>query len=173
MTSTAIDISGLNALRDQVTEFRNQMKEQAKIIVKEGSAAIFEEYGDIVHSFGWTQYAPYFNDGDPCEFSVHECAVIAQVDVDENEDPDYLHEWNYDGSPSFQRYTGRSKIGGNAYNADKVQPADPRYVAALEACKTVHSIFYQDETLAKDIFGDDGRVIFTADGVEVEEYDHE
>ena len=35
---------------------------------------LFEELfakSKLIDSFGWTQYTPYFNDGDTCEFGVH------------------------------------------------------------------------------------------------------
>jgi hypothetical protein len=31
---------------------------------------VFDKYS-TVESVGWPQYTPYFNDGDPCHFSVH------------------------------------------------------------------------------------------------------
>lgn len=37
---------------------------------QEASAALFDAHPEI-QSFGWTQYTPYFNDGDPCEFSAN------------------------------------------------------------------------------------------------------
>lgn len=42
-------------------------------------------------AFGWSQYTPYFNDGDPCVFSVH--GVWIQTTEDRQEDSeDYAEE---------------------------------------------------------------------------------
>ena len=34
-----------------------------------------------IHDFGWTQYTPYFNDGDPCVFDANGFWVRTQADV--------------------------------------------------------------------------------------------
>lgn len=163
----------LTAMRAEVDALRTQMREKAKQVVKEGTESIFEQYGDILHSFGWTQYTPYFNDGDPCVFSMGELALIAKVDL-EGKDPDLaedlLRDWSYEGSPAFSPY-GFEKASKVTSTYGDGRKGDPRYDACLGACKQVYEAL--DNATAEDIFGDHVRVVFTADGVEVEDYDHE
>jgi hypothetical protein len=40
---------------------------------------------DTIHSFGWRQYTPYFNDGDACVFRVGEVWVRTTADVERPE----------------------------------------------------------------------------------------
>ncbi|MGW2713699.1 hypothetical protein ACWC4J_32700, partial [Streptomyces sp. NPDC001356] len=56
--------------------------------------------------FGWTQYTPYFNDGDVCEFGVNELWVrtTEEIDTEECEYDSYdLELW---GHPSLGRKRG-------------------------------------------------------------------
>ncbi len=154
----------LSELRAQVEKARNEMKEAAQNVVKDGTKEIFNTYGDIIHSFGWRQYTPYFNDGDSCEFSMHELFVIAHADLDEYEDHG---DWVYEGSPSFMSYSYGSEV--SRITGDQ---ADDRYIEAKQACESIYSALATGD-LAKDVFGDHVKVIFTPEGVDVEDYQHE
>lgn len=46
------------------------MKEEAQNHLKESSKEVFKKFPDL-KSFAWTQYTPYFNDGDVCVFEVY------------------------------------------------------------------------------------------------------
>lgn len=53
------------------------------------------------YALGWTQYAPYFNDGDACVFSVHEPFLKRddrESDEDDGEDEDGAEEANNEGA---------------------------------------------------------------------------
>lgn len=65
--------SKLTNLTNLIETFNAQKKvvqDQAKSLFLEASKELFDEFPELV-SFGWEQYAPYFNDGDPCHFSVY------------------------------------------------------------------------------------------------------
>lgn len=190
MTNNALD--RLNTLGAEVKRMQEEMREAAQEAVKDGTQAIFAEYGDLIEQFGWTQYTPYFNDGEPCEFSMGELSIIAKVDMEELEarsgpfDDDWSrrsairdNEWHYGGSSAFGGYgegTNRSdKIIGHSWNnSEKPNPDfDERYSAAKDAIQTVYNILSQNDKLARDIFDDHVEVIFTSEGVDVEEYDHD
>lgn len=61
-----------------------------------------------ITAFGWQQYIPGFNDGDPCVFQT--CGLYAKVVVpedEEEEDEDYGHEgWDRDGGSNYERHIG-------------------------------------------------------------------
>lgn len=52
-------------------EINNTAKANFNKMVQE----LFIKYPEL-NSFSWTQYTPYFNDGEPCEFGVHEVDEI-------------------------------------------------------------------------------------------------
>lgn len=159
----------LTSLRAEVEAARTQMKQAAQQLVDDGAKQIFAQFGDIVHSFGWTQYTPYFNDGDPCEFGMGELYIIAHEDLeqlDEDEVYDLEREWIWEGgSPAFSRYGDNSKVG-------KYGSPQEHYVEASQAIETIYNALSPDD-LAKDVFGDHVQVTFTPDGTNVEEYEHE
>lgn len=153
---------------------REEMKIAAKGAVHDGAMEIFTEYGDILDSFGWRQYTPYFNDGDPCVFGVWDLAIIAKDDLadvlkeyGEDAVEDHRSDWAYEGSPRFSSYSSDSKV------SDRYGTIDPRFVECQKACEAVYAAATLDESIAKDIFGDHVTVTFTAKGVEVEEYYHD
>jgi hypothetical protein len=180
-------LARLRELGDQVTAMREQMRAAAKEALADGTKAIFAEYGDLIHQFGWIQYTPFFADGDPCEFGMHELNVIAKEDLAplreeyeiDPEDEGYElynamreQEWTYGGSPAFGYGGKSSKTVGYP---EKPNPNyDERYAAAYDACMTIYEICAADgQQIALDTFGDHCEVIFTPEGVDVQEYEHE
>jgi hypothetical protein len=64
-TITALGLLAQRALiNDQIADV------DLKPVMTAGLAPIFEEYPQL-KTIGWKQYAPSFNDGDPCYFTVH------------------------------------------------------------------------------------------------------
>jgi|694.fasta_scaffold34679_11 hypothetical protein len=51
-------------------EHKKMMSENAKNIFSDISKGIFEKNPSL-NSFAWSQYTPYFNDGESCTFSVN------------------------------------------------------------------------------------------------------
>lgn len=74
-------------LQERINDLNNQMKEKSKVLMKEEFAVFFEKYDGVVANLFWTQYSPYFNDGEACEFGVHDVWLTLQSDID-NEDYD-------------------------------------------------------------------------------------
>lgn len=163
----SIDLSELEALQQQVVDARNQMREKAKQLVSDGTKVIFEEYGDIVESFGWTQYTPYFNDGDECVFGVGELKIMA-AEAEDDDREDYRYG---ETTRAFSSYSEASRIKPSY--GEPGENYDQRYQDAYEAIHAIYNVFSIDQSIAKDIFGDHVEVVFGPDGVEVEDYSHE
>jgi hypothetical protein len=53
-----------------IADLRAKLNDKLKATLTFGSAELFEEFPEL-ESFSWTQYTPYFNDGDTCEFSAN------------------------------------------------------------------------------------------------------
>lgn len=71
----------LRAERDTLTA---RIKDAATSLFTDASKDLFEKHPKL-NSFSWTQYTPYFNDGEPCEFSVYK-DYITVTDTDGNVD---------------------------------------------------------------------------------------
>lgn len=65
-----------------------------------------------ITEFGWQQYIPGFNDGDPCLFSINGlfCKVEIPEGQGEDEEDGYGHDgWDRDGGGNYDRYIGEGK----------------------------------------------------------------
>lgn len=124
--------------------------------------------------FGWTQYTPYFNDGDVCEFGVNELWVrtTAEVDTEEREYDDYdLSLW---GHPSLGRveWEYRGEWPNRTYEPVGYQgPDEARYMRLKELNDALTSGAH--ETALLDAFGDHAMVTVRKDGIQVDSYEHD
>jgi hypothetical protein len=173
----------LTNLRSEMEAIQKRMKETAQEAVREGTKAIFRDFGDIVYCFGWTQYTPFFNDGDPCEFGMHELSIVGWEDIDEDvrtQGPDDIEEWLRDNTEwpyetygVFEGFSDNAKVSYTSkYAPERNKQGDPRYDDAKGAIEQVYAALEHND-IAKDIFGDHVQVMFRADGVVVDEHNHD
>lgn len=121
----------------------------------------------------WEQYTPYFNDGDPCEFSINEARVLLTEDGEVDHYRDYESGWstwdlyshagdyvypNYDGS-NFDEVSWKTLPGG----------VSGRVVYELLTSLKVGAW----ENVARANFGDHAQVTATAEGFNIEYYEHD
>lgn len=122
---------------------------------KETVGAVFTEFfaeNPEVHAIKWSQYTPYFNDGDICEFGVNDFYFQPTDETArENEDSDYGDGFysTYNDSPSVR--------------------------TASNAVDNFQALFngQAGSDLLGAAFGDHAEIVATRDGFEVESYDHE
>ena len=142
-------------------------------------------------SVSWTQYTPYFNDGDTCYFSAHTDDLEINGVSEYNDDEDN-EEYLYDTiNPQIRGVLKTEedvetnklladKIGYSWYANKKIGEEglfpNPDYNETL--AKAVNSISeilssIPDEFL-EDLFGDHAKVTIHSDGrIDTEEYDHD
>ena len=67
---------------------RKELKEAGTGVLKDLLAPLFEKFPEVA-AVSWTQYTPYFNDGDPCTFrSNHDEPAVLDKEDAENEEWD-------------------------------------------------------------------------------------
>ena len=187
MTNEVIDLEALeeqmNTVNKQIEELKKSHIETSKKVFHGAVSAFFKMYPEI-GSITWTQYTPYFNDGDTCEFSVHDVNFLSTKDT-EDEDLDLrdLYEHNPWEKPDDYVYRN-SKVENSmqSYYLEKIKKWDDEVaklglerIQQLEAGikkfrKTFNSI--SDDTMLS-LFGDHVRVTAKPTGIDVDEYDHE
>jgi hypothetical protein len=124
--------------------------------------------------FGWHQYTPYFNDGDPCVFGASSVWVRTQDDISQ---PDSSDDENWEEEDDTERlalWSTHPSLGSEEGWGD-----DRRYVGGQErlwrAAKAlssgVESGAFDDVLLS--LFGDHARVTVHKDRVVVDEYSHD
>jgi hypothetical protein len=119
--------------------------------------------------FGWRQYTPYFNDGEPCEFGVSGLWVRV-TGVEDEADAWELEVENSRHAIGHQVYTYNRVTWERGY-ATYTGPDEERYdrVHALDAA--IQGGHFEHVLL--DAFGDHASVTVRRDGIEVEFYSHD
>lgn len=110
-----------------------------------------------IESIGWTQYTPYFNDGEECTFSVNN----SDLTINQADDEDDL-DW-YDWRVKYESYHKElTEVG-------KVDWDECRIITEFEdVLQSIPDDFY------RDLFGDHVQVMVHRDGrIEVEVYEHD
>ncbi|MFC7983854.1 hypothetical protein [Streptomyces sp. NPDC057336] len=123
--------------------------------------------------FGWRQYTPYFNDGDPCEFNAHGTWVRTTDDADADEDE--LEMWGHRSLGDVKGgewvddpdQPGRRKRVGAKYEG----PDESRYHRCKALEKAIEGGAF--EVVLLEAFGDHAEVTVCRDGIEVEFYSHD
>ena len=118
---------------------------------------MFEAHPEI-EAFRWTQYTPYFMDGDPCEFGVNTDIDLLPVDKTPMTVPKDLES-------SYERY--------------KYQTEDDWYCGmngmpeSLKVAANDFSDCLRISDLMLTLFGDHAQITCYRDRVEVEEHQHD
>lgn len=184
-------------LRSQIAEAKKTMKAAAKGLFTEMSADLFQENPTLV-SFAWTQYTPYYNDGDPCRFSCNgsypTVSMMAEgklmgynsnsgeleIDGEEVEPADELvGTFKSMGVDSFSKngktYTFDAKTEIVMVDGEKVKTYD-EYHAMFDGLEKKVGNFmriFENEDM-EFMFGDHVTVTVHRDGkIEKEEYNHD
>lgn len=133
----------LQQLREKYDAARKELETQGKSAFMAVVAELFVAE-PLLQSFSWTQYAPYFNDGDPCTFSVHGVNKINGYDrwADEEEETEVEHLEDCDHKRLEQK-------------AEEIVNALP-------------------DDIMQNIFGSDAQVtVFKNGKIEIDEYSHD
>lgn len=64
----------LKDLRSEFDAMKAEFQGKLRVAFQEECAGLFAKYPEL-ETFAWTQYTPYFNDGDPCVFEVNTFTV--------------------------------------------------------------------------------------------------
>lgn len=145
--NTAIDL-------DMYQKLKKDMEKNAIAVVSSRFKEIFETFPEV-KAIGWTQYAPYFNDGDACVFSVHEiCFKLNELEEKSDEDEDY------DEDSDFYRYP-----------ESDIPYGDKTPVGLAE--KELNNFADSFENVFQEAFGEHSLVVCTREGFDIREYAHD
>lgn len=129
---------------------------------------------ESIVDLGWTQYTPYYNDGEPCTFRIgavwfRTAEDVAASEDDDEHDEDHYSLWDH---PTLGRrpivyhpHGGISELG--TYEG----PDEARYDRVKALDDAIDSGAFDHVLL--DAFGDHARVTVRRTGITVEFYDHD
>lgn len=150
----------LQNLINDVKAARERMQAEGKNALGQALDQFFESCPEV-RCITWAQYAPYFNDGDPCVFSVDDPKVQPFANKVEPDMAEALAD--YDGC-----MFGWSDSGPYALERE----LNERERAILAQWNTIKPAFSEHE-LFKLTFGDDCQVVASREGFEISEYEHD
>ena len=142
----------LNELKSIHETAMKQIKASGEGALKEALREFFEKFLNVA-ALRWSQYTPYFNDGDSCTFSVNEPRLrfIETPDDDESGDYEdgYLSTWDLHDKPEHKELLAAFEEFGSVIQSDSME-------AVLLA-----------------MFGDHVEVTATRDKIEADSYSHD
>jgi hypothetical protein len=141
-------MSKLADLRKQREALDKEIAKSVKVTFKEQVADLFKARPTL-ESFSWTQYTPYFNDGEPCVFSAS---------------TDYPEITTNEGSWNDNHGEGTTPDG------QPLEEKTPRMKEFLDAITDL-LVQFEDEDY-ETMFGE-GKVIVSRRKIEVEDYEHD
>jgi hypothetical protein len=148
----------LDALLSDFNQYKQQFQTQAQEKFKD----YFVEFWDknpSIKAVIWTQYAPYFNDGEPCVFSVYDAYFT-------NAEGEDLNEVSWGGE-----YEGEKEGIWCDYSFGvSWRPPTPGGVNE-ESTKQLSKLICSNEmeSVMEMMFGSDSKVIATREGFQVED----
>lgn len=115
-------------LAAEIKAAQDKIKADSQQLINQIFEDYFSKYGDIVYAIHWTQGTPSFNDGEACEFSVHDMYLsFTEEGYEDGEGDSYEYEreddyrnqlklWDeYDANPE-QTYTAYVKQFNDTYS---------------------------------------------------------
>ena len=123
--------------------------------------------------WGWTQYTPYFNDGEPCYFSIHGEPWIRTVGQEDCEPEDW--------------YDHEMSVSNHAVLGELVYPPGGRWVRGVEPTyQGEHEALFKKawtfstaltgghfNDVVLDLFGDHAEISMSRDKIVVDSYSHD
>lgn len=123
---------------------------------------------DLIADFGWKQYTPFFNDGDPCHFSANGLWVRTVHDVKDDDDPEDGPDDTYDYDVD---YSTHPTLGGLNYAYDEHGEYVGTYAGEHEEvwnlCRDLNAKVQSGEhdILLQQKFGDHTEIRFRKDRI--------
>jgi hypothetical protein len=142
----------------EVEKTINDAKERAKVVLFDAMKQVFVDHPEV-QVITWTQYTPYFNDGDACEFGVGDVYVSSSPDcnhwgeINEDDDDDVV---GTGASFVYSHYQLNGLTGWDDVSAILDFMQSPVGAEILEFS-----------------LGDHAVVKVTPNGISVEEYNHD
>lgn len=158
----------IKQIKDEFEQAKVKFKKEGENILKKMFVRFFNE-NPLVTKVMWTQYTPYFNDGEPCYFGVNE----PEVKVDLNKASEAMKKvftTNYANCSDDYQYGDATAV--NAYGADKSEFTQEEKDIETSFNNTIGGVFELTDVL-QNTFGDHVLVVATRNGFTFSNYDHD
>lgn len=149
----------INQLLATYAEQRRQFTKDATQALREVFKDVFDQHPELT-VIVWSQYTPYFNDGDECVFRVN------SVTCSNAPDTENVSSWG--------EYEGEEEgvwLWSDGFSATDVEASASIRKMARALDEVIQSSDMTD--VLKDVFGDHVQVTVTRDGIDITDYEHD
>jgi hypothetical protein len=166
------NIEKFKQLKKQISELQAQAKISMQDVFNEGIQEIFTKHGDYLVCIKSVQYTPYFNDGEPCEFSNNGFYVNSEDGWGSGVLESIFTEEELATRESFKHYTNDGKWVRFPHKFYPLSEEEGlKYKAPQEDVNAFVEMFSQDDFLT--LFGEGVEITITKDGIELTDFDHD
>ena len=158
-------LENLKRLKKELSSKRTEVNDASSDLFDSWCKDFFTKNSDVIESFAWNQYTPYFNDGDATVFSANTDYIkVNDVYCDELENIQKIKVTNWGTwNRETKKYDNRVEFENPNY--------DERLDNLVTEIKNFLQLFDDDFYLSK--YGDHTEITVTKNGVDVDEYDHD
>lgn len=170
-----------------IEKLKSKLVKDTNTLFKQSLKEIFKDHSNL-ESFSWTQYTPYWNDGDTCTFSAHTDYIYLN-DSEEGEGV-----WEYeslyndllnkdkaikkleaDNTKLAGKPDNKWQIESNERKIKQLEEADINEIKwKYEALKDISELMNNiDQDTLLTMFDDHVKVTVTKNGIETESYQHD
>lgn len=168
----------------KISDLKHKIKQDSKELLQCSLINIFKRNKSF-KSFSWTQYTPYWNDGDTCLFTAHTDYI--NIDDDQEGISDYelknLYEKLLKKDEEIKKLQNKNKTletkswehKNNLRQIKELEDSDIKKVKEkLDFILDIQEVFNTiDEDTLRDMFGDHCKVTATCDGTTIESWEHD
>ena len=164
--------SRFDALIAEQRALKAKFQTEAQAMFKETMKEFFDKNPGIT-ALKWSQYTPYFNDGDECVFSVND-VYFTNAPADDLENVTVWGEYEGEDESVWVASNITHTLSSKYYEDEAA-----RILAAggvdEDSCNLIDKMISSNEMedIMKEMFGDHVQVIATRDGFEVTDYEHD
>lgn len=166
--------SRFDALIEEQRALTAKFQSEAQAMFKETMKEFFDKNPGIT-ALKWSQYTPYFNDGDTCVFRVND-VYYTNAPADEL---DNVTTWGeYEGEDESVWVTHNIAYvltSGSKYYEDEVAKIHAAGGVEVESCELIDKMIQSSEMedIMREMFGDHVVITATRDGFDVNEHHHD
>ncbi len=164
-----MSIEKLKTIANELEAAQQKVRDFAATEGKTAIGAAFQNFFELatcVTKVVWRQYTPYFNDGDSCEFGVHEPEVFVKSD---DQSARYLND--------EMEHWHTVSPGSSYWTSDRVDESNAKLLERYGSREAVDAFWEVWSNLPSDlleaVFGDHVQITVTREDVQVESYSHD
>lgn len=184
------EVDKFAAINEKFEALRKELRTIGKSATQEALKEFFDAY-PAVKAVRWTQYTPYFMDGDACEFSINEPQVL----LSDDEEGDYLESSELDNYMPPENVAEAQRLmyppdgvavnfkgGWNNTNYSSAGATEARKFRTWHSgaskeleddLNRLAKLLQNAEEALEAAFGDHAKITATRENIEIEEYEHD